>query len=99
MLVQIVGIGAVAHDGEPALAREREQTAPQFGLAEEAAIGRIGEIVRIVELVRFDFDDGNVEAIGDVARGLPLCLWIRRAAADRGEHAVLAKLLPQNHRE
>src|SRR2546426_8597143 len=37
MLAQVVRVGAVAHDGKPAVPRLGNEPAPQFRLAEEAA--------------------------------------------------------------
>src|SRR5207253_10435320 len=47
MLAQVVRVRAVAHDGEPAAPRRRDEPAPQLRLAEEATVRRIREIVGI----------------------------------------------------
>src|SRR5207244_11261423 len=57
VLAQVVGVRTVAHDGEPAAPRRRDEPAPQLRLAEEATVRRIREIVGILELVRVELDE------------------------------------------
>src|SRR5262249_19209337 len=54
MLVQVVGVGAVAHNPQASLECERAEASPQLGLAVEAAVGRVGEVGGILELVGVD---------------------------------------------
>src|SRR5256885_2992514 len=50
MLAQVVRVRTVAHDGEPAAPRLRDELAPQLRLAEEAPVRGIREVVGILEL-------------------------------------------------
>src|SRR3989442_2188606 len=68
---QVLGVRPVAYDGESPRPGLREQPAPQLRLAEEAPVGGIGEVVRIVELVGVDLDQRDGEALGHGACGLP----------------------------
>src|SRR5207249_4279 len=95
VFAQIVGVRAIAHDCESALPRERHEAVPYLRLAVEAAIGGIGEIVRVFELVRLDLDERNVEAGGHSARHLPLRVRVRRATTDGRQHPIPAELLAQ----
>ena len=97
MLVHVVGIRAVAKHGQTTLRRERDQALPQLGLAVEAPVRGIGEIIRVLELMRLDLDERNVELAGQLAGDPPLGIGIRGTAANRREHPVLPELLTQNN--
>jgi hypothetical protein len=98
-LPQVVGVRAVAHHGEPPGAGLRDEPAPQLGLAEKAAVGRVGEVARVVELVGRDLHERHVEPLGDRAGHPPLGRRIRGAAPDGRDQAIAAELLAQHHGE
>src|SRR5437762_12915725 len=99
MLAYIVGIRAVADHRQAALVRQRYQTLPQLGLAVEAPVRGIGEIVRVLELAGLDLDKRDIELPGDLTGHAPLRIRIGGAAPNRREHAVFAELLAENDRE
>src|SRR2546430_9539259 len=58
-LAQVVRVGAVTHHGEAACPRRRDEPPPQLGLAEEAPVGRIRDVIGVVELVRLELEEGD----------------------------------------
>ena len=58
----------------PALARGRHQSRPELGLAEVAAIRRIGGVARVVELVGVDLDDRRARC--DAAMSRAVAHWL-----------------------
>jgi hypothetical protein len=98
MLAEVVGVGAVAHHREPAGPGFGDEPAPQLALAEEAAIGGVREIVRVLELVGLEFEEGHVELRRDRAGRRPLGSGIGRAAAHHRQEPLAPELLTQHDR-
>src|SRR5439155_1360294 len=99
MLAQIVRVGAVAYHGEAPGPRLGDQPAPQLRLTEEAAVGGVGEVARVVELVRVELDEGDIEALGHGAGRGPLRGGIGRAPPHRRDDPLPPELLAEHHRE
>src|SRR3989475_511204 len=96
VLAQVVGVRTVAHDGEPAAPRRRDEPAPQLRLAEEATVRRIREIVGILELVPVELDQGGIEALRHRPRRRPLGHRVGGAATHARQHPLASQLLPQH---
>src|SRR5437764_315751 len=96
MLAQVVRVGAVAHDGESAAPRRRDEPAPQLRLAEEATVRRIREIVGILELVRVELDQRDIEAPRHRPRRRPLGRRVGGASTHARQHPLASQLLPQH---
>ena len=60
---------------EAAFLRQRDKLVHQFGLAEIAAVGGVGHIVRILHLVRTHQPVLNTDALRYLLRLRQLCLW------------------------
>lgn len=94
MLAEIVGIRAVDDRVEGAFACHILQSLPEFALAEVAAIRGIGEIPRVVELMRVDLEERHVEPRGHRSGTGVLHPGIGRAPADDREEILRAEGLP-----
>src|SRR5256886_3575165 len=99
VLPQVVRVGAVAHDGQAPGVRLWNQPAPQFRLTEKAAVGGIGEVARVVELVRVELDEGDIEALGHGPGRSPLGGGIGRAPAHGSQHPRSSQLLTEHDRQ
>src|SRR5207247_9104491 len=84
MLPQIVRIGAVAYDRQTTLAGQGHEPRPELCLTVEAAIGGVGEVIRVLELVGFDLEERDIELLGHVPGRAPLRVGIGRPAPDGG---------------
>src|SRR5437773_1863843 len=74
----------------------RDEPAPQLRLAEEATVRRIREIVGILELVRVELDQRDIEALRHRPRCRPLDRRVGGASTHARQHPLASQLLPQH---
>ena len=88
MLPQVIRVGAIDDGIETALPGDVMEPSPELRLAEVAAIGGVGQVSRILELVSIDFEDGNIEPLCQLDRCVGLNRGIGGAAPRHREEIV-----------
>lgn len=94
---EIVRIGAINNHVETLGRGEDTELRPEFPLAGVAAVGRIGTVGGIVELVGIELRQRDPELGSQVQRRLVLHLGIRGAPADHGAETVSPQSAGTDH--
>jgi hypothetical protein len=83
VLSEIVRVGSINDGSEAQPVSDPLQLGPQLGFTEVAALGRIAEVARIIQLVGIDLEHGDVEASREFDCGQ--CLRVRVRCAPAGD--------------